>query len=113
LAGDWSAIDTNIVNDVAEAYSDNAGQEEIDVSNAKMRTSVAYWSKIGFKLSDKSTWNRHGGRRPKGNPHVEWSDEDRKNILCYLGPALGKKHAHLACDVAEGTERWKPRCTAT
>ena len=33
---------------------------------------------------------------------VCWSDEDRKNIFCFLGPTLGKRHAHLACDVAEG-----------
>ena len=101
LAEDWSAIDTDIVNDVAKAYSDNGGQKDIDNSTDKLKTSVACWQKTGFRLSDKSTWSNRA-RRPKGNLHIEWSDEDRKNISRYLGPALGKKHAHLACEVAEG-----------
>ena len=101
LAEDWAAIDANIVDDVAAAYNGNSGQEDIEVSTDKLRMSVACWRKIGFKLSDKTTWG-HSRRRPKGNLRVVWSDEDRKNIRCYLGPALGKKHAHLACEVAEG-----------
>ena len=101
LDEDWSSIDATIRSDVAKAYSDNAGQKDIDNSTDKLRTSVACWQKIGFRLSDKTTWSRNA-RRPEGNLDVEWSDEDRKNITNYLGPALGKKYAHLACDVAEG-----------
>ena len=100
LAEDWSAIDTDIVNDVVKAYGDNGGQKDIDNSTDKLKTSVACWQRIGFKLSDKSTWSNRA-RRPKGNLHVEWSDEDKENIRRNLGPALGKKHAHLACEVAE------------
>ena len=97
----WSTIDATIQYDVAKIYSDNAGQKDIEISNAKMKLAVACWQKIGFKLSNKTTWS-HRARRPEGNLDVSWSDEDRKNISNYLGPALGKKHAHLACDVAEG-----------
>ncbi len=100
LAEDWLAIDTDIVNDVAKAYGGNSGQKDIDNSTDKLKTSVVCWQKSGFKLSDRSTWNRRA-RRPKGNLHVSWTDEDRDNIRRNLGPALGKKHAHLACEVAE------------
>jgi hypothetical protein len=101
VAEDWSSIDATICSDVAKAYSDNGGQKDIDVSNKKLEMAVACWQKIGFKLSDKTTWS-HRARRPEGIRHVEWSDEEKKNIFYYLGPALGKKHAHLACEVADG-----------
>jgi hypothetical protein len=101
LDEDWSSIDATICSDLARAFSDNGGQKDIDISNEKLKMSVDCWQKIGFKLSDKATWC-HNARRPKGNLHVSWTDEDKKKIFYYLGPALGKKHAHLACDVAEG-----------
>lgn len=101
LAEDWSAIGSTIANDVAKAYSGNAGQGDVDGSNAKLATAVACWRKIGFTLSDKTTW-KHGGKRPKGGLHVEWSEEDKDTISSLLGPALGRKHGHLACEVAKG-----------
>lgn len=98
---DWSSIDLSIQNDVTKAYSNNAGQKDSDVSSAKLKMAVACWQKIGFRLSDRTTWN-HDGKRFEDIIQICWSDEEKKNISCILGPALGRKHAHLACDVAGG-----------
>jgi hypothetical protein len=99
MAEDWPAIDTTIRNDVAKAYADNGGQKMADVSSTKLRAAVACWQKIGFRLSDKTTWGRNG----KAVLHIiQWSAKDRETINHLLGPALGKKHAQLACDVAAG-----------
>ena len=99
--GDRKAVDRCITWSVKQAYGGNKGQSEIEMSDAKLRQSVACWQRGGFKLSDTSTWNNCWVRYST-IPDISWTADDELAINAYLAPVLGKKCPVSALIVAQG-----------
>jgi hypothetical protein len=57
---------------------------------------IAAWSKFGFKLSDKATWQQ----RSETGDAVNWTEDDLWDITLWLMPALKIKDPELALRVA-------------
>ena len=60
---------------------------------------IATWSKFGFKLSDKATWQQRS-ETGDANITINWTDDDRRDITLWLMPALKIKDPELALRVA-------------
>ena len=101
VAQDFRKIDKAIRQKVKRAYSGNGGQGNIELSNEKLEKAVACWQAAGFKLSDKSTWDACWNSFA-AVADFAWTEQDLHDIDVYLGPVLGKKHRHLAANVATG-----------
>ena len=74
LKEDWSSIDHDIIKAVKNAFGGNGKQADVDRSDQELNKTVAAWSKYGFKISDKATWNQSGGSlRWRHDDHLDRS----------------------------------------
>ena len=55
---DWKSIDNDIIKAVKNAFGGNGKQADVDRSDQELTKTVAAWSKYGFKISDKATWQQ-------------------------------------------------------
>jgi hypothetical protein len=99
--GDFRTIDRDIQRAVNMAYADNGGQNDVALSDNKLRKAVQCWQNAGFELADKSTWANCWARF-SAIPDIEWTAEDENDIDRVLGPALSRNHFHIARNVAQG-----------
>ena len=58
VKGDWMSIDHDITKAVKNAFVGNGKQNDVDRSDQELTKTIAAWSKFGFKLSDKATWQQ-------------------------------------------------------
>lgn len=77
---------------VETAFNGNLGQADPDLSDEKLRRSVATWSGKGLFLSDQSTWGTTYSHEPL--PTVELSQPDKKAVALYLAPLLSVHDCH-------------------
>jgi hypothetical protein len=74
---------------VAVAFDDNLGQPDPELSDEKLRISVATWRGKGLFLSDRSTWDT--SYAINGRMTVTFDDQTRRNIETYLTPLLSSR----------------------
>jgi hypothetical protein len=98
--GDWASIDQDISRAVKNAYCGNRRQGDVERSDHELTKTIAAWSKYGFKLSDKTTWEHDAGTDTK--VAIAWTEEDRRDISLWLMPALKIEDPDLAARVATG-----------
>jgi hypothetical protein len=99
--GDWVSIDQDIAKAVKNAFSGNGKQQDVDRSDDELTKTVAAWSKYGFKISDKATWEQHG-INDGTKTTITWTEADRTDITFWLMPALKIDDPDLAVAVASG-----------
>jgi hypothetical protein len=97
--GDWASIDQDIAKAVKNASRGNGKQGDVERSDQELAKTITAWSKFGFKLSDKATWNQHGA---SGYGNINWTPTDRRDITLWLMPALKIDDRELAVRVATG-----------
>ena len=56
--GNRKEVSRAIRNSVYKVYDGNGGQPQVDESNAKLKFTKQAWDRIGFDLTDRSTWDR-------------------------------------------------------
>ena len=86
IKADWSSIDHDIAKAVKNTFGGNGKLRDSDRSDKELTKTIATWSKFGFKLSDKATWQQ---RSETGDAHItiNWTEDDRRNITLWLMPA--------------------------
>jgi hypothetical protein len=99
IKSDWLSIDQDIAKAVKNAFRGHGRQVDVDRSAQELAKTIATWSKIGFRLSDKATWQQ---RSEIGDNViiVNWTEDDRRDITLWLMPALKIKDPELARRVA-------------
>lgn len=81
------------VHDAVEvAFNGNVGQADPELSDEKLRRSVATWSGKGLFLSDQSTWGTTYSHEPL--PNVELSESQKQAVASYLVPLLSTHDCH-------------------
>jgi hypothetical protein len=81
------------VHDAVEtAFNGNLGQADPELSDEKLRRSVATWSGKGLFLSDQSTWAATYSHKPL--PNVELSEIQKEAVASYLAPLLSTHDCH-------------------
>jgi hypothetical protein len=99
--GDWRSIDQDIAKAVKHAYRSNGKQGDAEGSERELSKTIAAWSRHGFKISDKATWDQRDGL-VSGKMSINWTENDRRNISLWLKPALKVDDDDLALRVATG-----------
>jgi hypothetical protein len=99
IKGDWASIDQDIAKAVKNAFQSNGKQADVDHSDQELTKTIAAWSKYGFKLSDKATWDQRSGSG-NGDIAINWTEADRRDITLWLMPALKIDDPQLAVRVA-------------
>ena len=98
----WRQINQDIDKAVRNAYQGNSKQKDVATSDRELDTTIRTWTKYGFRLSAKPTWEEHlhpeSDNRPI--PLPQWTDEDRKVIELWLMPALKVHDPEVAVNVA-------------
>jgi hypothetical protein len=99
--GDWRSIDQDIAKAVKHAYRSNGKQGDAEGSERELSKTIAAWSRHGFKISDKSTWDHRNGFLSE-EISINWTQNDRRDISLWLKPALKVDDDDLALRVATG-----------
>jgi hypothetical protein len=99
VKADWLSIDQDIAKGVKNAFGGNGTLDDSDRSDKELSKTISAWSKFGFKLSDKTTWQQ---RSEIGDKEiiVIWTEDDRRDITLWFMPALKIKDPELAIRVA-------------
>ncbi len=98
LAEDWGRIDRDITKAVRNAYG-GGKRYDANRSDAELGMTIRAWARLGFRMSDKTTWGCSGMAAPE-EVKIEWIEADRKDIRLWLMPALKIDDVPLAVDVA-------------
>ena len=99
IKGNWLSIDQDIAKAVKNAFGGNCQQGDVDRSDNELTKTIAAWSKYGFRLSDKTTWQQRS-ESGEANFTINWTNDDRRDITLWLMPALKIKDPELALRVA-------------
>lgn len=87
-SGQHAEVSRVIRNTVRAVYADNGGQADPETSTRILDKAHAYFQRVGFKLCDKTTWDRLGAAVTLLGPDFVWSDEEVDLIRQNLVPIL-------------------------
>lgn len=96
LANNKAAIHRVIRRDADKTWQDNGGQPNSEESAQKWAAIMERWVSIGFRVSDKSTWEtKHSPPRTVvGCPDFEFTEEELRLLVEEMAPVLvGTKQA--------------------
>ena len=97
--GDWASIDNDIARTVRNVYDSNGRQADARRSDRELAATIASWSKQGFRISDKDTWEREQVVIDQ-LATIQWTGADRRDIELWLMPALKVREPEVAVAVA-------------
>lgn len=81
--------------DAAKIWNGNGGQRDPQTSSRIWRQTIDAWQRVGFRVSDKSTWSRSSSPITVVNcPDIEFSETERRLLISEMTPLLvGRKQA--------------------
>ncbi|HMP59475.1 MAG TPA: hypothetical protein PKD86_09000 [Gemmatales bacterium] len=87
-SGQHAEVSRVIRSTVRAVFADNGGQADPETSTRILDKAHAFFRRIGFKLSDRTTWNRLNMTTGQLGPDFGWSEEEMELIRRNLVPVL-------------------------
>jgi hypothetical protein len=87
-SGQTAEVTRVIRSTVRAVYGDNGGQADPEASTRILDKAHAFFRRVGFRLSDKTTWDRLRGATGQLGPDFDWSEEELQLIERHLVPVL-------------------------
>lgn len=87
-SGQHAEVTRVIRNTVRAVFSDNGGQADPETSTRILDKAHAFFQRVGFILSDRTTWDRLNEETVQLGPDFEWSEEETELIRRNLVPVL-------------------------
>lgn len=87
-SGQTAEVSRVIRSTVRAVFADNGGQADPETSTRILSKAHAFFQRVGFKLSDRTTWDRVCGTAGQLGPDFDWSEEETELIRRNLVPVL-------------------------
>lgn len=87
-SGQHAEVSRVVRGTVRAVYADNGGQADPESSTRILDKAHAYFQRVGFRLSDRTTWDRLGSAVARLGPDFDWSEVELHLIQMQLVPVL-------------------------